>query len=155
MAETYKGTCFCGAVAIEAAGAPLDMGYCHCRSCRSHSGGPVNAFTLWKADVVKVTKGAEFLGAFNKTGFSNRRFCTKCGGHVMVDHPSIALADVFASTLPAGLQAAHPPELRRDRAADEGRPAQVQGFSRRSRRIRRDAAGIACAGAGGRDRLGA
>ena len=101
MAETYKGTCFCGAVAIEAAGAPLEMGYCHCRSCRSHSGGPVNGFTLWKADAVKVTKGAEFLGAFNKTGFSNRRFCTKCGGHVMVDHPSIALADVFASTLPA------------------------------------------------------
>ena len=26
------------------------MGYCHCRSCRSWSGGPVNAFSLWKPE---------------------------------------------------------------------------------------------------------
>ena len=100
MAETHKGTCFCGAVAIEAAGAPLEMGYCHCSSCRSHSGGPVNGFTLWKPEAVKVTQGAEFLGGFNKTGFSNRRFCTKCGGHVMVDHPSLGFTDVHAATIP-------------------------------------------------------
>src|SRR5262245_11936319 len=100
MSDKHRGACFCGAVAIEATGAPLEMGYCHCRSCRSHSGGPVNAFTLWKKEGVKVTKGAEFLGGFNKTGFSNRRFCTKCGGHVMVEHPTIGLADVFAAMLP-------------------------------------------------------
>ena len=33
-------------------GAPEGMGYCHCRSCRSWSGGPVNAFTLWKPEAV-------------------------------------------------------------------------------------------------------
>src|SRR3569833_2373880 len=41
------GGCFCGAVEIEVSGAPEAMGYCHCRSCRSWSGGPVNAFSLW------------------------------------------------------------------------------------------------------------
>jgi hypothetical protein len=100
MAETHRGTCFCGAVAIEVTGAPLEMGYCHCSSCRAFSGAPVNAFTLWKPEDVKVTKGAEFLGRFNKTEFSDRRFCTKCGGHVMVHHPGLGLTDVYAAVIP-------------------------------------------------------
>jgi hypothetical protein len=100
MTETYQGGCFCGAVAVEAAGPPLEIGYCHCASCRSWSGAPVAAFTLWKADQVKVTRGADLLGRFHKTAMSGRRFCTRCGGHVMVDHPGLGLAGVHAATLP-------------------------------------------------------
>ena len=100
MGDTHPGACFCGAVAIEATGAPLEMGYCHCASCRSYSGAPVSTFTLWEAEDVKVTKEAELLGRFNKTGFSDRRFCTRCGGHVFVEHPSLGLADVHAATIP-------------------------------------------------------
>jgi hypothetical protein len=87
-------------VGIEVTGAPVEMGYCHCSSCRAFSGGPVNAFTLWKPEDVKVTKGAEFLGRYNKTEFSDRRFCTKCGGHVMVHHPGLGLTDVYAAIIP-------------------------------------------------------
>ena len=47
-------------------GAPEAMGYCHCSSCRSWSAGPVNAFTLWQADAVKVKSGAEHVGTFEK-----------------------------------------------------------------------------------------
>jgi hypothetical protein len=46
MRDSYQGACFCGAVRIEVVGQPNAMGYCHCRSCRSWSAGPVNAFTL-------------------------------------------------------------------------------------------------------------
>ena len=46
MAEKYKGVCFCGAVEIEATGTPLEMGYCHCNSCRAYSGTPVTSFIL-------------------------------------------------------------------------------------------------------------
>lgn len=45
---SYKGSCFCETVKIEVDGEPEGMGYCHCTSCRTWSGGPVNAFTLWK-----------------------------------------------------------------------------------------------------------
>ncbi|MGB1695158.1 MAG: GFA family protein [Paracoccaceae bacterium] len=64
---THKGTCFCGAVELEVSGAPEAMGYCHCGSCRSWSAGPVNAFSLWKDDSVKITKGHDHLGHFMKT----------------------------------------------------------------------------------------
>src|SRR6516162_11786642 len=62
----YKGECFCQSVRIEAVGEPEAMGYCHCRSCRSWSGGPVNAFTLWRPDAIKITAGAEHVGTFAK-----------------------------------------------------------------------------------------
>jgi hypothetical protein len=97
---THKGKCFCGAVEIEVQGPPEAMGYCHCSSCRGWSAAPVNAFTLWKPQNVRVTKGAEFLGKFSKTESSNRQFCKRCGGHLMTDHPSLGLVDVYAATIP-------------------------------------------------------
>ncbi len=100
MSGTYTGECFCGAVRLEVTGAPEGMGYCHCRSCRSWSGGPVNAFSLWKPDAVKVTQGAEAVATYQKTPISQRQYCTKCGGHLMTAHPTLGLIDVFAATLP-------------------------------------------------------
>jgi hypothetical protein len=97
---TYKGECFCGAVKIEASGEPAGMGYCHCRSCRSWSGGPVNAFLLWKPDAVRVTAGAEHVGTMQKSPQSQRKYCKKCGGSLMVNHPPLGLINVFAATLP-------------------------------------------------------
>jgi len=101
MAEKHTGTCFCGSVEVEVTGAPEAMGYCHCSSCRSWSAGPVNAFTLWKPGHVKVTKGSQFLGRFKKTDNSDRQFCTKCGGHIMTDHPGLGMVDVYAATIPS------------------------------------------------------
>jgi hypothetical protein len=101
IADTHTGTCFCGAVEIEATDTPEEMGYCHCNSCRSYSGGPLSAFILWKAENVRVTKGVEFLGRFNKTGFSDRQFCTKCGGHIMTDHPDLGFTDVKTAIIPS------------------------------------------------------
>ncbi|HEY1751410.1 MAG TPA: GFA family protein [Caulobacteraceae bacterium] len=97
---SYQGECFCGAVRIEASGAPQAMGYCHCRSCRSWSGGPVNAFGLWRPEDVRVVAGAEHVATFTKTPLSERRYCARCGGHLMTNHPPLGLVDVFAATLP-------------------------------------------------------
>jgi len=97
---THKGSCFCGAVAIETEGEPEGMGYCHCRSCRSWSGGPVNAFSLWKPASVRVTKGAENIASYAKTPGSQRKYCKLCGGHLMTGHPGLGLIDVFSATIP-------------------------------------------------------
>src|SRR5207248_6756777 len=85
--SVYKGKCFCGAVEISVEGDPVGAGYCHCASCRSWSAGPVNAFTLWKPDAVKVTKGQDAVGVFHKTGRSYRKWCRVCGGPLLTDHP--------------------------------------------------------------------
>ena len=97
---SHVGECFCGSVRIEVSGEPEGMGYCHCRSCRSWSGGPVNAFSLWKPEAVRVAAGQEFVAMYQKTPVSQRQYCKKCGGHLMTNHPPLGLVDVFAATLP-------------------------------------------------------
>ncbi len=96
----HIGSCFCGAVKVEVTGSPEAMGYCHCNSCRSWSAAPVNAFSLWKPEAVRVTAGAENVAIFSKTKFSQRQYCKKCGGHLMNNHPTIGLVDVYAATIP-------------------------------------------------------
>jgi len=98
--KTYKGTCFCGAVEIAVMGEPALMGYCHCDSCRHWSAGPVNAFTLWKPDAVKYTKGGDNVLTYNKTEFSFRKSCKSCGGHLLTEHPTFGLTDVYAAIIP-------------------------------------------------------
>jgi hypothetical protein len=100
MNDTHQGTCFCGAVQIVARGTPVEMGYCHCGSCRSYTGAPFVAFILWRAEDVEISKGSEFLAGFNKVGTSDRRFCTRCGGHLLTYHPGLPYTDVYACKLP-------------------------------------------------------
>ena len=70
----HSGNCFRGTVKLEVTGSPEAMGYCHCGSCRSWSGGPVNAFTLWKPEAVRITSGADCV----ETKLYN--VCPNCGG---------------------------------------------------------------------------
>ncbi|HYW77498.1 MAG TPA: GFA family protein [Gammaproteobacteria bacterium] len=102
MAEgkLIEGSCFCGAIRIALTGNPKAMGYCHCASCREWSGGPVNAFTLWAPEALRVTEGVGLLKSYNKTPRSYRKWCSQCGGHVLGEHPQWGLIDVFAAIIP-------------------------------------------------------
>lgn len=100
MTDTYPGRCYCGAVNIEVTGMPEGMGYCHCAACRSYIGAPINAFTLWKPENVRITKGEDSLGRFQSSEMSIRRFCNKCGGNVMTEHPGLGLVDVLLASSP-------------------------------------------------------
>jgi hypothetical protein len=99
--KTYSGSCFCGSVRFTVVGDPIAMGYCHCDSCRHWSAGPVNAFTLWKPQDVKVTQGADNIGTFNKTPRSYRKWCKTCGGHIFTEHPHAGFTDVYAAIIPS------------------------------------------------------
>lgn len=98
--KSYKGSCFCGAVQLTVSGEPAAMGYCHCDSCRSWSAAPVNAFTLWKPQAVRITRGADNIGTYNKTPHSYRKWCKTCGGHLLTEHPGMGLTDVYAAVIP-------------------------------------------------------
>ena len=97
--KTHTGRCFCGTVEIVVSGQPLGMGYCHCESCRAWSAAPVNAFTLWSADSVRITKGSDRVRSYHKTEKSVRKWCEVCGGHLMTEHPHWKLIDVYAATI--------------------------------------------------------
>jgi len=98
--QQYKGSCFCGAVEVTVVGEPVAQGYCHCASCRSWAAAPVNAFTLWKPEAVRFSRGENNVGEFHKTQKSYRKFCRECGGHLLTFHPPFGLIDVYAATIP-------------------------------------------------------
>ena len=100
MVGPFNGACFCGAVEIGVSGEAVSMGYCHCRSCRSWSGAPVFAFSLWPIDAVRVTKGAAHVATFAKTPATSRQFCRLCGGHLMAEFRAMNVMDVCVSMLP-------------------------------------------------------
>jgi hypothetical protein len=100
MKHTWQGACFCGAVKFTVSGEPAAMGYCHCESCRRWSAGPVNAFTLWKPESLKVQQGEELVASYSKTPRSIRKWCKTCGGHLFTDHPAWGLVDVYAAVIP-------------------------------------------------------
>jgi hypothetical protein len=97
----HKGSCFCGTVQFTVEGDPAAMGYCHCESCRSWSASPVNAFSLWKPDAVRVTRGADEIVTYSKTPKSARKSCKVCGGHLFTDHPGWGVTDVYAASIPS------------------------------------------------------
>ena len=104
--SNYTGHCFCGEVEFTLAGNPEIMAYCHCDSCRQWSASPVSGFTLWKPETINIVKGKEHIGDFSgnplsndKTIVSHRAWCTKCGGHLYTDHPTMGLIDVPSAVI--------------------------------------------------------
>lgn len=99
MAETFRGTCFCGSVALEVAGEPMLQGYCHCDDCRHWSGSPVTCYALWQSDAVRITEGADKVGSYSKSGQAERKHCSECGGALMTVIPAGGLTDVYPALL--------------------------------------------------------
>ena len=47
------GGCLCGDVRFRLTGAPYEVDYCHCHSCRKHTGASVSVFADCNADLAK------------------------------------------------------------------------------------------------------
>ena len=97
--DKIKGGCFCGAVELRVTGEPSAMGYCHCKDCAAWSATPINSYSFWEPDQIEITKGIENIKTFSKTDHSKRKFCKKCGGHLMTEHPGSNVVDIFAVIL--------------------------------------------------------
>jgi hypothetical protein len=77
MSEQFEGGCLCGAVRFAATGQPKWVAWCHCQSCRRHSGAPVSVFVAFERTAYTVTKGE--ITEFNSSPGTRRGFCAQCG----------------------------------------------------------------------------
>ena len=77
MSQTWDGGCLCGAVRFRARGAPKWTIWCHCQSCRKHSGAPASAFAAFDEAMVEVTAGE--ITKFASSPGMLRGFCATCG----------------------------------------------------------------------------
>jgi hypothetical protein len=77
MQESYDGRCLCGAVQFRATGAPKWVLWCHCNSCRRHSGAPASVFVSFTHDAVTMTHGE--ITKYASSPGVERGFCARCG----------------------------------------------------------------------------
>src|SRR5260370_7162788 len=77
MSDQFEGNCLCGAVRFVATGQPESVVWCHCESCRKHSGAPVSVFVAFKRNAYVVTEGQ--ITKFNSSPGRWRGFCARCG----------------------------------------------------------------------------
>lgn len=76
MNAKSSGHCLCGAIALTVRAEPRWVAYCHCASCRRHTGSPVTCFVNYsKRDVTFNERPASYASS---AGVS-RRFCRRCG----------------------------------------------------------------------------
>ena len=71
------GGCMCGAVRYKVIEEPLYVSYCHCHSCRRHTGAPVVAFVVFDDDKVHFDRRDRSI--FNSSPGTRRGFCDQCG----------------------------------------------------------------------------
>jgi len=77
----------CGAVRFVATGQPKSVAWCHCESCRKHSGAPVSVFVAYERSAYTITKGD--ITKFESTpGKTQRGFCAQCGSTVVRRSPT-------------------------------------------------------------------
>ena len=98
-AKPTTGGCMCGAVRYEAVGEALDIGYCHCHSCRRHTGAPVVTFVVFDADKFRFT-GQE-RSIYESSPGVGRAFCGQCGTPLTWegDYGEHVIIEVYISTL--------------------------------------------------------
>ncbi len=75
--DKHTGGCMCGAIRYEALGETTAVLYCHCSSCRRHTGAPVVTFVRFPPEQVTFTEGERKLYASSPDVM--RGFCGDCG----------------------------------------------------------------------------
>jgi hypothetical protein len=79
-AEHHQGGCQCGAVKIEAEGAPNWTATCHCADCRRATGAAMAGYAGFDAD--KVTVSGDSFREFESSPGVFRGFCETCGARL-------------------------------------------------------------------------
>lgn len=72
----YRGHCLCGQLSFEANGEPRWVAYCHCASCRRHTGSPVTCFVNFKSKEIRFS-GERRL--YVSSPGVTRSHCATCG----------------------------------------------------------------------------
>ncbi|KYF72001.1 GFA family protein [Sorangium cellulosum] len=79
----HKGSCLCGAVSFEVAGALPPPDACHCSQCRKHSGHFFASTDVPRAAL--TVRGADKLTWFRSSEKARRGFCAACGSSLFWD----------------------------------------------------------------------
>ena len=78
-----KGSCHCGAIAYEVDRLSGVIGHCFCVTCRKTHAAASKPNARVKADAFRWIRGEELLTDYRSSPEKARRFCSRCGCHVI------------------------------------------------------------------------
>jgi hypothetical protein len=82
------GSCLCGSVAYEVDAPAGPIVHCHCSTCRKTRGAAFSTVMPVPRESFRWLRGEELLSSFESSPGKLRRFCTRCGSHIVADRPN-------------------------------------------------------------------
>ena len=79
------GSCMRGSVAYEVDAPAGPIVHCHCRTCRKAHGSAFSSIAAVPREHLRWTKGEPLLASFESSPGKLRRFCAKCGSHILAE----------------------------------------------------------------------
>lgn len=81
------GSCLCGEVRYEVDADASAIVHCHCATCRKAHGSAFSSVANVPREAFRWTSGEALLNSFESSPGKFRRFCSRCGSHVVADRP--------------------------------------------------------------------
>jgi hypothetical protein len=79
------GSCLCGSVAYEVDAPSGPIVHCHCQTCRKTHGSAFSSVTSVPRERFRFVRGEELLNAFESSPGKFRKFCSRCGSHIVAE----------------------------------------------------------------------
>lgn len=88
-----SGSCLCGAVAYEVDAEAGPVIHCHCQSCRKTHGAAFSSIMAVPREHFRFVRGEELLSTFESSPGKSRKFCSRCGSHIVAqrDQASVTI----------------------------------------------------------------
>ena len=79
------GSCLCQAVAYEVDAAPGPFVHCHCRTCQKAHASAFSSVMPVPRQSFRWVRGEDLLSSYESSPGKFRRFCSRCGSHVIAE----------------------------------------------------------------------
>ena len=79
------GSCSCQAVAYEVDADPGPFVHCHCRICRKAHASAFSSVMPVPRQSFRWVRGEDLLSSYESSPGKFRRFCSRCGSHVIAE----------------------------------------------------------------------
>jgi hypothetical protein len=85
--EPLTGGCMCGGVRFELTEPLVAAGYCHCTRCQRRTGTAASVQARIRPGSLRITHGADLVGAYEPPGGWVKEFCSRCGSALWSRNP--------------------------------------------------------------------
>jgi hypothetical protein len=97
--KIMKGSCLCGNIRYEVNRLDSPIEHCSCKTCRKAHSAAFNTSADVKLIDFTWLSGEDLLSTYESSPGKRRRFCSKCGSHIIAEYDAKPYAVLRVATL--------------------------------------------------------